>query len=272
MRRLARWFAVATLCGAILAGCHDSPPLPLPRKVVDLSPPLTADVDVRRLGSRTLHFFGTDGHLRITPVLPAESEYAFGVDSIELLSHTGAHLDAPSRLLRGGAHPAEINLDRLIGRLILADLRWHDRHTELQISDLEQTPIAEGDVLVLFTGYEPPRGDKWPLFAPLSRQASEYLAAKRIRALATDLPTIVSYEEIDKRLHNHQPPEEVWEEYLPLMQAQIPIIAGLVNLDALGSGEANGETKPEARMVFEAFPLPLVEASGAPVRAAALIY
>src|SRR5262249_32798494 len=117
--------------------------------------------------------------------------------------------------------------------------------------------------VVLFTGYEPPHGDQWPVFSPLSRQASEYLAAKRIRALASDLPTIVSYEEIDSRLRNHRPPEEGWEEYLPLMQAQIPIIGGLVNLDSLNR---------EKRMIFTALPLPLVDASGAPVRAAALIY
>jgi arylformamidase len=261
MRTRPRWLAIAALCIAGAAACRSAPPLP--RRVVDLSPPLTSDVDVRRLGSRTLRFLGTEGRLRVTPVLPQQSDHAFGVETIELLSHSGAHLDAPARLLRGGEPPARISLERLIGPARLADLRWHDRHTAFQISDLELVEITAGDVVILFAGYEPPRGDKWPAFAPLSRQASEYLVAKRIRALATDLPSIASFEQIEARLRNQQPPEEVWEEYLPLMQAQIPIIAGLVNLDALVD---------EKRVLFEAFPLPLADASGAPVRAAALIY
>jgi kynurenine formamidase len=224
---------------------------------------LTSDIDISRLGSRTLRFLGVEGRVRTTPVLPQYTDLTFGIDTIELLSHSGTHLDAPSRLLRGGQHPAEVNLDRLIGPACVADLRWHDRHTPLQISDLELTPIREGDIVILFGGYEPPRGDKWPVFAPLSRQASEYLVAKRIRALATDLPTIASFEAIDSRLRNHQPPEEVWEEYLPLMQAQIPIIASLVNVDLLIG---------ESKILFVASPLPLADATGAPVRASALIY
>jgi len=172
-------------------------------------------------------------------------------------------VDAPARLLRGGDHPAQISLDRLVGPACLVDLRWHDRHTELQISDLELTHISAGDVVLLFLGYEPPFGDKWPQYAPLSRQAAEWLAAKRIRALATDIPTIVSYETLEARLRNHQPPEEAWAEYLPLMQAQIPIISGLVNLDAIVG---------EQHIVVAGLPLPLSDATGAPLRAVALIY
>lgn len=260
MRRLQRLAIVAFTLGLI--GCQRSTP-PLPRRVVDLSPPLVTDVDLRRLGSRTLRFLGVEGRVRTTPVLPQFPDLTFGIDAIEILSHSGAHLDAPARLLRGGERPAQISLDHLVGPARVADLRWHDRHTPLQISDLELTEIMEGDVLILFGGYEPPRGDKWPVFAPLSRQASEYLAAKRIRVLATDLPTIASYEAIDARLRAHQPPEEVWEEYLPLMQAQIPIIAGLINLDSLIG---------EAKILFVGMPLPLADATGAPVRASALIY
>ena len=34
--------------------------------------------------------------------------------------------------------------------------------------------------------------------------------------------------------HFDSPPEAVWAEQLPFFQAQIPVIAGLVNLDAIG--------------------------------------
>lgn len=263
MRRAPRLLAAAllSLVALIACGCRSQPPLP--RRIIDLSPPLTPDLDLRRLGSRTLSFLGAEGRIQVSPLLPAYPEFAFGIDVVSLMSHSGSHVDAPARLLRGGDRPMQISLDRLVGPARLTDLRWHDRHTQLQISDLELTTIFPGDVVLLFLGYEPPFGDKWPQYAPLSPQAAEWLVAKRIRALATDIPTLVTYEVLETRLRKHQPPEEVWAEYLPLMQAQIPIISGLVNLDALTD---------ESKVVFAGLPLPLSDATGAPLRAVALVY
>ena len=47
-----------------------------------------------------------------------------------------------------------------------------------------------------------------------------------------------------------QPPEAVWAEYLPLFQAGIPIIAGLVNLDAIVK---------EPKVAFVGFPIALAD-------------
>jgi hypothetical protein len=89
------------------------------------------------------------------------------------------------------------------------------------------------------------------------------LLAAPLTELHAPKPAIASFESIDARLRNHQAPEEVWEEYLPLMQAQIPIIAGLINIDALIG---------EPKVLFLALPLPLSDATGSPVRAMALLY
>jgi kynurenine formamidase len=134
----------------------------------------------------------------------------------------------------------------------------------LQITDLEQTPMEAGDVVILFVGYRPPTAaDAWPKYAALSSQASEWLVAKRIRALATDMPAISSFEAIAERLGSEQPPEKAWSEYIPLFQAQIPVIAGLVNLEAIAK---------EPHVTFVALPLATAEGAGAPVRAAAFVY
>ena len=145
----------------------------------------------------------------------------------------------------------------------MVDLRWHNRHTPIQISDLELKPISEGEVVILFVGYEPPEVNEWSKYAPLSAQAAEYLAAKKIRALATDLPSIVRFDDIEARLTRGLPPEEVWAEHLPLFQAGIPVIAGLVNLDSIVK---------EPKVVFVGFPLALAVGDGSPMRAAALVY
>jgi arylformamidase len=247
----------------VLAGCQRDRSVPMPREIVDLSPPITQDLNIQRLGTRALAFLGTDGRIRSTPVVPADASFTWGMRTIEMLSHTGAHLDAPSRLLRGGETPARVDLSDLYGPARVIDLRWHNRHTPIQITDLELKPIEEGEIVILLVGYEPPPAGEWPRYAPLSAQAAEYLTAKKIRALATDLPAIVRFDDIESRMTRAQPPEEVWAEYLPLFQAGIPIIAGLVNLDAIVK---------EPNVAFVGFPLALPIADGAPVRAAALVY
>jgi len=251
------------LCQVAAVGCGSGSNVPLPREIVDLSPVITPDVNIQRLGMRTLNFLGTDGRVKSTPVLPADPAFAWGMRTIEILSHTGAHLDAPARLLRGGEPPGRIDLNDLYGPARVLDLRWHNRHTPIQITDLELKPINEGEVVILFVGYEPPDGNEWAKYAPLSAQAAEYLAAKKIRALATDLPSIVRFEDIEARMTRGLPPEEVWAEHLPLFQAGIPVIAGLVNLDAIIK---------EPKVVFVGFPLALAVGDGSPMRAAALVY
>lgn len=257
--RLVRILFVALL----LAGCQRGANVPIPREIVDLSPMISPDLNLQRLGTRALGFLNTDGRVRVTPVVPNDPAFAWGMRSIDILSHTGAHLDAPSRLLRGGETPARIDLSDLFGPARVIDLRWHNRHTPIQITDLELKPIEEGEVVILFVGYEPPPAGEWPRYAPLSAQAAEYLTAKKIRALATDLPAIVRFDDIESRMAKAQPPEEVWAEYLPLFQAGIPIVAGLVNLDAIVK---------EPNVAFVGFPLALPMADGAPLRAAALVY
>jgi kynurenine formamidase len=235
----------------------------MPREIVDLSPVITPDINIQRLGSRTLNFLGTEGRVKSTPVLPADPAFAWGMRTLEILSHTGAHLDAPARLLRGGEPPGRIDVNDLIGPARLVDMRWHNRHTPIEIDDLELKPIEEGEIVILFVGYEPPPANEWPKYAPLSTQAAQYLAAKHIRALATDLPTIVRFDDIESRLARGLPPEEVWAEHLPLFQAGIPIIAGLVNLGALVK---------EPKVMFVGLPLALSFGDGSPIRAAALLY
>jgi kynurenine formamidase len=259
----ARLLPVLIAAQAMLGACNRAPSVPLPREIIDLSPPITPDVNIQRLGTRVLGFLGTDGRIKATPVLPTDPAYAWGMRVLEMLSHTGSHLDAPSRLLRGGEPPGRIDLNDLFGPARVVDLRWHNRHTPIQITDLELKPIEPGEIVILFLGYELPAANEWPRYAPLSAQAAEYLAAKRIRALATDLPSIVRFDEIESRLARGLPPEEVWPEHLALFQAGIPVIGGLINLDAIVK---------ESNVAFVGFPLALAMGDGAPIRAAALVY
>ncbi len=248
---------------ACLPACKGHGTVPTPRKIVDLSPVITPELNVRRLGIRALDFLGSDGRTRTSSVVPADPDRAFGLDELRILTHTGAYLDAPSRLLRGGAAPSRIGLDRVYGRAHVIDLRWHNRHAPIQITDLELKPPQAGDIAILFIGYEPPAPEEWPRYAPLSEQAALWLVARGIKAIATDMPFLSRLEDVETRLSKSQPPEIVWAEYLPFFQSQIPVIAGLTHIDAIAK---------EPDVVFLGFPLPLAMGNGAPLRAAALVY
>lgn len=257
--------ALALLAAVDLCGCRGagSAALPTPKKIVDLSPVITEDLPVRQFGHRACEFLGIKERVAFTPVTPSKDIYAFGLTYADLPSNLGAHLDAPARLLKGGERADQVPLEKLYGRARVIDLRWKDRHTPLQITDLENYTIAANEILILFVGYSQPQDEDWPAYAPLSLEAAQWLAAKKIRALATDMPSIGSLSHYADLMDKDRPPEEVWAERLAFFQAGIPVVEGLTNLAHL-LGEKN--------IVFVGFPLSLANRSGAPMRAAALVY
>lgn len=248
-----------------LIGCRGggSVGLPMPKKVVDLSPVITEDLPVRQFGHRACAFLGLKERIPFTPVVPSKDEYAFGLAYFEVASNLGAHLDAPGRLLKGGERADQVPLEKLYGRARVIDLRWKDRNTPLQISDLENYSITPNEILMLFVGYSQPQDEDWPTYSPVSVQAAQWLAAKKIRALATDMPSIGSFSRYADLMDKNRPPEEVWAERLAFSQAGIPVIEGLSNL---------GHVVGEKNIIFVGFPLAIADRSGAPMRAAALIF
>jgi kynurenine formamidase len=166
-------------------------------------------------------------------------------------------------LLKGGERADQVPLDKLYGRARLVDLRWKDRHSPLEITDLENYTIAPNEILVLFVGYTQPQNEDWPAYPPVSPQAAQWLANKKIRALATDMPSIGSLSRYADLMDKNRPPEEVWADRLAFSQAGIPVIQGLSNV---------GQLVGEKNVIFVGFPLALADRNGAPMRAAALIF
>lgn len=250
---------------AALLGCHGgtSETIPMPKKIIDLSPVITPDLPVREFGHRGVEFLGLKERLTFTPVVPSKDNYAFGLSYFNLPSNLGAHLDAPARLLRGGDRADQVPLGRLYGRARVVDLRWKDRHTPLEITDLENYNIVADQILILFVDYTQPQDEDWPTYSSLSVQAAQWLAAKKIQALATDMPSIGSFNRYAELMEKGRPPEEVWAERLALMQAGIPVVEGLTNV---------GHLLGEKNIVFVGFPLAITDSAGAPMRAAALIF
>lgn len=262
---VSRSLVVLGLLVSCLFGCRQggSVALSMPKKIIDLSPVITEDLPVRQYGHRACEFLGLKERIPFTPVIPQKEEYTFGLTSVDLTSNLGAHIDAPGRLLKGGERADQVPLEKLYGRARVIDLRWKDRHSPLQITDLENFEIPANEILILFVGYSQPQEDDWPDYSPISLQAAQWLAAKKIRALATDMPSIGSLSHYADLMDKNRPPEEVWAERLAFSQAGIPVVEGLANV---------GHLMGEKNIVFVGFPLAIADRSGAPMRAAALIY
>ena len=99
---------------------------------------------------------------------------------------------------------------------------------------------------------------------PLSGAAAEYLASLPVKAFATDMCCLMSYENLDQRLKaGLTGSENVFPEHYAFMSRGIPAIEALVNVeDIIG----------EEHVVFVGFPLKLEGGTGGLMRAAALVY
>ena len=264
-----RFIGIGLVCIVGLApwviGCEATTAtgLPMPKKIVDLSPPITRDLAAERLGHRASDFLGLKKRLSFTPIVPENKRHTFGLTSFELVSHLGAHLDAPGRLRKHGERADEVPLEKLYGRAQVIDLRWKDRYSALQITDLEQYSIEAGKILILYVGYRPPQGEEWPTYATLSVESAQWLASKGILALATDMPSLGSFSRYAELMDKDRPPQEVWAERLAFSQAGIPVVEGLTNIE---------EIVEESKVIFVGFPLAIADRSGAPMRAAALVF
>lgn len=264
-RRIIVLLGLLGACGLI--GCRGggSAGIPMPRRIIDLSPPITEDLAVRQFGHRACEFLGLPERFTFSPVVPANPDYAFGLTRFELVSHIGAHLDAPGRLLANGARADQVALTKLYGPAQVLDLRWKDRQSPLQVTDLENynNQIGKDRILILYVGYTQPKDEDWPAYPPISVEAARWLADKGIRALATDMPSIGSFSRYADLMDKGRPPDDVWAERLEFLKRDIPIVEGLTNL---------GKLLREENVVFVGFPLPIADRSGAPMRAVALIF
>jgi kynurenine formamidase len=154
-----RLFVIVLIAG--LLGCRgrDSTGTAMPKEIIDLSPVITEDLPVRQFGHRATEFLGLRERLVFAPVRPSKEAYSFGLTYFELASNVGAHLDPPGRLVKGGERVDQVPLAKLYGRAHVVDLRWKDRHSELQITDLENYTIVPNEILLLFVGYSGPQDE-----------------------------------------------------------------------------------------------------------------
>ena len=175
----------------------------------------------------------------IVPGFAREDHGDYRITDIQISSHSGTHIDAPSHYLDEGASIDEIPLSHLMGWCRVADLTRVKG--EISPRDLEGKTGGAKKILLKtsFSGQD----DFVEDYPSIGEEAAAFLAAQRMHCIGTDAPSI---EEFNSRGAVHT----------RLLSAGIVIIE---MLDLRGV--------PEGEYWMIALPLRLTGLDGSPCRA-----
>jgi arylformamidase len=189
----------------------------------------------------------TPFHLKLTRQIPAGDVVNLGAISTSV--HNGTHADARFHFEATGETMERAPLDIYLGTATVVDLAEQfagGDKTLIEIDDLQQAAksISEAPRLLIKTCVWRDSTifpERIPVIAP---EVADWLAAKGVRLLALDLPSVDAIDA--KVLHNH----------FALARAGISIIES-VDLSGVQAGAYH----------FVALPLKIAGADGSPVRA-----
>jgi kynurenine formamidase len=218
-----------------------------PIDVVDLTQPL---------GPRTVLWPGsTPFSATVGGRLPETSYWR----DLELPEHAGTHLDAPAHFAPGGATADQLSLEQLVRPAAVLDARpicSDDPNAEVAAADLEGFEAAHGrlqagDALLVCTGWDRYVNDdeQYSVFPGLSVDAAELVVERGVAGICIDTLGIEPRSASTFPAHRITQAAGVWH------------LEGLVGLERL----------PPRGAWIAAGVLPVVEGSGAPARAFAIL-
>lgn len=173
------------------------------------------------------------------------------VTRMEMIVHTGTHVDSPRHFYDDGPAMDEVPLERLGGPGLVWPVRV-ERASEIGVAELEGSLalLRQGDILVLNTGSHHDVGTPAYEDHPwLSMEATRWIAARGVKMLAMDTPT-------PDCAVRHRKPDFDYPVHRYLMARGVLIAEHLTNLDSL-----NGR-----RVELVCTPLNIRGSDGAPAR------
>ncbi len=112
--------------------------------------------------------------------------------SVDMVLHTGSHVDFSAHVVEGGETAADVDLDRLCGPAIVLDLHHLGPEQEITQRDVEAraVDVGPGDVVLVRTDWTEKMWGRFPdyyLRSPYcSPQAARWLVALGVRAIGFD--------------------------------------------------------------------------------------
>ena len=123
---------------------------------------------------------------------------------LEIISHTGTHIDTPLHFIPGGSTVSDMPLDATVGRARVIEIKDEEK---IKVPELKKHNIKKGERL-LFKTRNSPIVYESPTFVEdyvyLDGAAAEYLAEKKIRLFGLDNITIGHFKEEQNIVKTHQ--------------------------------------------------------------------
>ena len=124
----------------------------------------------------------------------------FEVCRLNLTTHSGTHVDAPSHMIKNGINIEEINLENFIGKALVLH---HTLNTPIPLEILNNINLNNIDFLFFYTGAEILWNDKSFLtdFKVPSRKLIDKICNSNLKGVGIDAISIDSYS--SKDFYNH---------------------------------------------------------------------
>ena len=203
--------------------------------IYDISVPLHQDLIV----------WPGDSPIKIESLSSINSQHECNTSSIQISSHAGTHIDAPSHFINGGKSVDSIPLELLIGKCIVIEV---SSKSLIEIEDLSGYNFCKYKRVLFKTR----NSEFWPKspkgfsknFVSLSTSAALYLTQFGVFLIGIDYLSIESFYSKKHSVHNI------------LLRKEVVILEG-IDLSKVVAGEYN----------LICLPLKVIDCDGAPARA-----
>jgi kynurenine formamidase len=251
-------------------------------KIVDIS--MTTDTDPFLADAKGVVFephekgaeYNRD-HYDIDPDHWPTPGAAYAIDTIEITSHTGTHMDAPwhyGPVMADGSKPKNIEewpLERCMGDGVVIDITDAADGAEVSLEEIQQKvrdidyEIKPGDIVLTMTGNDKYFGKDEYLTrgGGPSRDALSWILDQGVTVVGTDAWSYDRpYDAWAADYHKHgRDPSYLWPCHLLGLEREYAHIEKLANLDQL----------PPHGFKVIAFPMKVARGTAGPVRAVAII-
>lgn len=207
-------------------------------KLIDLS--VSIDNNTR--------YFPGDPKPSIKPFITVEED-GCNVMSINISTHMGTHVDAPSHYIKNGKSIDQIPLNNFMGRAVVVNLSNLKPCHIIEPEDFDsyENDIKSSDIILFNTNWIYKNDDEFYNHPYLSKRSAEYIVKMGIKAIGVDMLNIDKTDSsYDMSAHD------------VILSNNILIVENLINLDKLNR---------VTNVAF--FPLNIKGGDGSPVRAVA---
>ena len=170
---------------------------------------------------------------------------------LQIPSHSGTHMDAPSHLLRSGSSLDVLPISQFCGRAVALDVTFLPAGGIITADFLraQNGALLSADFVLFYTGWEKKwgTGDESGAFPVPDAEAARYLVSCGLKGVGIDAPSMDPLN--DRELKAHR----------VLLEGGLVILENLCLRKVMGRGP----------FMLYALPLKFANADGAPIRAIA---